>query len=139
MPYYSEMDFLEKGIQPSATHKPGCDICYEVFPVPKSQRRLSAYLRNPCSTTKAILSRLYNMRRSSSYASKDCNRMIEIINCGHKLCWKCLTRWLLEKNTCPMCRDVLFYQDTWSEHRSDSDQPMDSSRPLLELRDMGVP
>jgi len=34
------------------------------------------------------------------------------LDCGHEFHQKCLTPWLLEKNTCPLCRNISYDIDT---------------------------
>lgn len=64
--------------------------------------------------------------------------MMEIKACGHRFCRACLDNWLADQNTCPMCRDVLFFLD---ERRSYvfGERRVLSRQEVLEIRDMGAP
>jgi hypothetical protein len=45
----------------------------------------------------------------------------DIVNtpCGHVFCNKCLTKWLMKKNTCPMCRHSI---GEWDEDEDEDDE-----------------
>ncbi|KAF1845464.1 uncharacterized protein K460DRAFT_366344 [Cucurbitaria berberidis CBS 394.84] len=144
MPYYSKQEFLDMGIKRSTTDDPICNICYELFPVDQPQHRPGAYFKDTCSASKALLSRpsktgpRFPARAKTRRASKRQNTMVEIIACGHQLCLSCLDRWLVERITCPMCRDVLVIQDERSSYFFGDPRPF-SEREILEIRDMGAP
>ncbi|KAF1944780.1 hypothetical protein EJ02DRAFT_78300 [Clathrospora elynae] len=119
MSYFTKREFLRSGTNPfTTTHATGtaCEICYEQFPSTTPHHlKLAQYL---CSAAKSLFSRPHQdpaaVFEPRANFSRRNNSMKQIKACGHAFCSDCLNRWLDKKNTCPMCRKVLFFVDLWS-------------------------
>lgn len=41
-------------------------------------------------------------------SSKNKKNIVSLVQCGHKFCRQCITKWLRSNNNCPLCKAVLF-------------------------------
>ncbi|KAF2247981.1 hypothetical protein BU26DRAFT_325217 [Trematosphaeria pertusa] len=74
---------------------------------PRSSTRLTAASDNPPSTCTICFDPLF-LPSSSPATETTREQPVTIVKCGHIFGLNCLTQWMQEANTCPICRVEFF-------------------------------
>lgn len=140
MPRSSRVTFFNKDTELCTASTTPCPVCYETTTSSSALGSLRTRVRNTKTIAKMLISGCHKDSGTVKLRTKPSrsNCTVRIKECGHEFCYDCLETWVQRNNTCPMCRNQLFFDAKGDKDSDDmTEEEMEQWMALSEDRHMG--